>query len=193
MKTYSIFALMLASLCLATGCSEKEGCTDSIAANYDPDAGKDNGSCTYELTNDLLNSTPEVWAANISGLHLGNPDVATPGDSTNIRDVTGNKALAGFDFNNVKPGTVLIRNVYANDNGQKGALKGRTFMFKREAGYYPDGGDWEYVRIPYNAAIDYTKYPNGDLAFATERGQITSCAGCHLSAQHSFIFTLDNQ
>ena len=45
----NIFALALIAVCLAfamAGC-QKEGCTDSKASNYDPDAKKDNGTCVY--------------------------------------------------------------------------------------------------------------------------------------------------
>lgn len=36
---------LLLSLLLATSCQEKEGCTNADAANYDPEAEKDDGSC----------------------------------------------------------------------------------------------------------------------------------------------------
>ena len=44
-----LFAFALMAVCLAfamAGC-QKEGCTDSKASNYDPDAKKDNGTCVY--------------------------------------------------------------------------------------------------------------------------------------------------
>ena len=47
---------------------------------------------------------------------------------------------------------------------------GFTGMIKREAGYFPAGGDWEYFTI--NAAVSKI----------TERGKIQSCADCH--AEH---------
>ncbi|MBO7133325.1 MAG: hypothetical protein J6W06_04110 [Bacteroidales bacterium] len=45
----NLFAFTLIAVCLAfamAGC-QKEGCTDSKASNYDPDAKKDNGTCVY--------------------------------------------------------------------------------------------------------------------------------------------------
>ena len=45
----NLFAFALMAVCLAfamAGC-QKEGCTDSKASNYDPDAKKDNGTCVY--------------------------------------------------------------------------------------------------------------------------------------------------
>lgn len=49
----SIFRIMMlasAGLVLATSC-KKEGCTDPAANNYDEKAKKDDGSCTYTVTN----------------------------------------------------------------------------------------------------------------------------------------------
>jgi hypothetical protein len=36
-------------------------------------------------------------------------------------------------------------------------------MVKREAGYNPQGNDFEYMRIPFDAATNYTLHPNGNL------------------------------
>ena len=40
----SVLALLLL---VASSCKKTEGCTDSTATNYDSNADKDNGSCTY--------------------------------------------------------------------------------------------------------------------------------------------------
>ena len=40
-------ALMAVGLMFAMAGCQKEGCTDSKASNYDPDAKKDNGTCVY--------------------------------------------------------------------------------------------------------------------------------------------------
>jgi hypothetical protein len=40
-----LFLLMICSLTLALPSCKKEGCTNSGACNYDPDAEKDDGSC----------------------------------------------------------------------------------------------------------------------------------------------------
>lgn len=34
-----------------TGCKKKEGCTDPLSLNYDPEAEKDNGTCEYSTEN----------------------------------------------------------------------------------------------------------------------------------------------
>lgn len=45
-----IFYTLFLSLIVIAGC-KKEGCIDSTATNYDSDAKKDDGSCTYASTN----------------------------------------------------------------------------------------------------------------------------------------------
>jgi len=44
LKQFSLYFLLLATI--LCGC-RKEGCTDSDATNYDPDATKNDGSCNY--------------------------------------------------------------------------------------------------------------------------------------------------
>ncbi|MFM2195798.1 MAG: hypothetical protein RL092_1398 [Bacteroidota bacterium] len=43
-----IFILFVAASLALVSCKKSEGCTDSKAANYNPDADSDNGSCTYK-------------------------------------------------------------------------------------------------------------------------------------------------
>lgn len=42
-----------------------------------------------------------------------------------------------------------------------------TGMLKREPGYFPEGGDWEYFTL------------DGELSRVTSRGKLESCAACH--------------
>ena len=57
--------------------------------------------------------------------------------------------------------------------------QGFTGMLKREAGYFPEGGDWEYFTV------------DGSAAKIIERGKMASCAECHGSyAQSDFITKL---
>lgn len=42
-----------------------------------------------------------------------------------------------------------------------------TGMIKRERGYFPEGGDWEYFTL------------DGELSQVTSRGKLESCAACH--------------
>ncbi|HEX4613520.1 MAG TPA: cytochrome P460 family protein [Urbifossiella sp.] len=65
-------------------------------------------------------------------------------------------------------GAIVIKEKYA-DEAAAGPLLGYTVMLKREVGYAPDGGDWEYA----------------DISLAAEgresRGRLATCAGCHAS------------
>jgi Cytochrome P460 len=54
--------------------------------------------------------------------------------------------------------------------GPKLKTDGFTGMIKREAGYFPAGGDWEYFTV------------DGGVTKLGERGKIQSCAECH--AEH---------
>ena len=47
MRKLFAVALMAVGLLFAMAGCQKEGCTDSKASNYDPDAKKDNGTCVY--------------------------------------------------------------------------------------------------------------------------------------------------
>lgn len=46
-KTMTMMCVALLAA-FVTGCSKKSGCTDPNAANYQTDAKKDDGSCTYK-------------------------------------------------------------------------------------------------------------------------------------------------
>jgi hypothetical protein len=51
MKQIFTFSLaVVTALALFTGC-KKEGCNDPDATNYNADAGKDDGSCLFEIAN----------------------------------------------------------------------------------------------------------------------------------------------
>ena len=44
-----------------------------------------------------------------------------------------------------------------------------TAMIKREKGYNPESGDWEYLVL------------NGTASSLTKRGKLINCSGCHLA------------
>lgn len=52
-----------------------------------------------------------------------------------------------------------------------------TVMIKREAGYNPENGDWEYLVL------------NGEASMIVERGKLERCSGCHKFYKHSDFVT----
>ena len=72
-------------------------------------------------------------------------------------------------------GTVILKESYKGNGGVKGELGDITIMIKREDGYDPDNGNWEYVMA------------NDELKVANQ-GKIGMCIGCH-SAGSSKDFT----
>lgn len=55
---------------------------------------------------------------------------------------------------------------------------GPTFaLVKREAGFFPEGGDWEYVALDAEGRVE-------------DRGRLALCARCHAEASADWVFGL---
>jgi cytochrome P460 len=52
-----------------------------------------------------------------------------------------------------------------------------TAMIKRDPGYNPENGDWEYLVL------------DGTASTILERGKLTRCSGCHTQYQHRDFIT----
>jgi hypothetical protein len=52
-----------------------------------------------------------------------------------------------------------------------------TAMIKREPGYNPEGGDWEYLVL------------NGSASKIVEQGKLTRCSGCHTPYKNTDFIT----
>jgi hypothetical protein len=52
-----------------------------------------------------------------------------------------------------------------------------TAMIKREPGYNPGSGDWEYLVL------------DGAASKIVEQGKLTRCSSCHTSYEHSDFVT----
>ena len=105
MKTKNLLLITVMVVGLGTllsSCSKKEGCTDSTAENFNPDADKDDGSCTYATEP----NTPTP--SNII-------TISDPGTGTGTTTWTNDKIylLDGFVFVNsgqtltIQPGTII--------------------------------------------------------------------------------------
>jgi len=153
---------------------------------------EDDTPATYTLTQADLNKAINVEDENVTGTPYG-ADVTISHNGTTVspdstfRDIFSNISLT----TDVAMGTVFTKRTYLrNADGSKGNLQVTFAMAKREAGYNPDGGDWEYVMMPYSATNDYSAQPNGMLPDASQtdmRGKLAMCASCH-SAQSSYLF-----
>ena len=81
MKKYiSIIAALAVAGTTMTSC-KKEGCTDSLATNYDPDAKKDNGTCVYE---DPTPDPPKKYALTFNFTHNYDGTAVTSSDFNNL-------------------------------------------------------------------------------------------------------------
>ena len=76
----------------------------------------------------------------------------------------GLSVLPLFDpWGKFPPGSLLLKEKFSID----GKSQLFTGMWKREAGYFPELGDWEFFTV--DAAVGKV----------LERGKLTNCAGCH--------------
>ena len=60
-------------------------------------------------------------------------------------------------------GSVLVKSHFDAETGAPGPIFARV---KREAGFFPEGDDWEYIATDADFSIE-------------ERGQLATCARCH--------------
>ncbi len=71
-------------------------------------------------------------------------------------------------------GAVLVKQHTDKQSGAPGPL---FAMVKHEAGYFPDGGDWEFVVTDSNGWIE-------------DRGPLAMCARCHAEGNADWVFGL---
>ncbi len=87
------------------------------------------------------------------------------------------EAIAPFRSGEPLPvGAAVVKEKYMNHLA-KGPLQEYAVMLKREAGYDPDNGDWEYASV--------TLAPERKVV----RGRLVECASCHASVrQRDYLF-----
>lgn len=198
LRSLSLIGLSL-FLLFIVGCT-KEGCTDSIASNYNKEANKDDGTCRYtkgcrESTSINFDSAATIddgscmtfttWAdwilevtktgidTNLGVAHFG-------GDSTSTRDVY---FFEGQDPSNNKypVGTMIFKHVRTIDSTQSEYVG----MVKQEKGFSKESNDWEWFML--NADGTIKKDEEGQI----RGGNIYNgyCNSCHISAATDMVFS----
>ncbi|MBI3520388.1 MAG: cytochrome P460 family protein [Bacteroidetes bacterium] len=131
----------------------------------------------------------------VTGTPLGDVSIAHDGRDisadSSFRDSYTNMSLPKGE---IKPGTIFTKRAYLRkSDGSKGNLEMIFAMIKQKKGYYPAGGDWEYISISPEKNTNYKVHPNGMLPQKVDndaRGKITFCGDCHKKASGSdFVFT----
>ncbi|MFN0079561.1 MAG: cytochrome P460 family protein [Prosthecobacter sp.] len=115
----------------------------------------------------LTNTTPQpVKLADPQAILCGLPLNRDIHANAWARFLVSTKALKEWQAQarDYSQGVVLAKTKYADAKGETTLL--HTVMVKREPGYNPEGGDWEYVLTDTNGGVQV-------------RGKLTSCMECH--------------
>jgi hypothetical protein len=199
-----LLLLSIGLLASTAGCARR-GCTNVASPRFDPSAQKDDGSCgdvvqEYRLTQAELDRALTAQILNLNGSTfagvktiphiLTRPEIRST-DST-YRSVFVSSPARLTSADQVRQGTIIVKRVYLADpiTGLKGTRANTYLMIKQYPGYYPEGGDYQYVGISYNPATDFTANPNAIYSQAVLNGKIATCANCHLAAPgNRFLYT----
>ncbi len=198
LRSISLIGISLA-LVTIVGCA-KEGCTDSIASNYDKDTNKDNGTCNYiqgclEPTSINFDSsatiddgscmtftTWEDWILEITktGIDTNLGVAHIGGDSTSTRDVY---FFEGQDPTDGKypEGTMIFKHIRTIDSTNSEYVG----MVKKEKGYSNASNNWEWFVL--NADGTIKSDVEGPIRGATIYDGY--CNGCHVSAATDMVFS----
>ncbi len=140
------------------------------------------------ITQNDLDAATLIVSAKDTGI-TGDPYYAAYPDSSidgRIRDLHASIPTS----DSIVPGSIFVRKTYKYQNEVRGRLLNTTVMVKREAGFFSAGGDYEYMRIPFDPSTDYAKHPNGmlpEISETTCRGSdqiaFASCVTCHMKPQ----------
>lgn len=97
-------------------------------------------------------------------------DRAGHGPHKGYRITVRTNPAAFDDFKAFRPlatGSIVIKEKYYTAGVNPGVPTEYMAMVKREPGYDPDNGDWEFAAVVRGPSVQ------------TARGRLTSCAGCH--------------
>lgn len=174
----AVFAAFLFTMLNITACSDDD----------------DDDNTPFIATQANLNAATNVVELDINDNKYGESTIPHNGNPGSGEDTFRDVFSSESDHSNseLDKGTIVIKHTYAkNADGTKGDLLVTFAMIKREADYYPTGGDWEYVMMPNDGSNDYSTNVNGLLPSDIDdasRGKLASCAGCHAEGGTDFLF-----
>jgi len=148
MKTIWIgLSLLVAGSTLTVSC-KKKGCIDSTALNYNADAKKDDGSCTY----DVSKPTISIIGANPANVTLNSTYVDEGATAVNY---DGSSVTVQTDESNVNTSVVGSYEVVytaSNDNGTSTAVRQVNVVLGQSSyiGTYDNTSDCSALQFPLN-------------------------------------------
>ncbi|MEI4263923.1 hypothetical protein [Roseovarius sp. D0-M9] len=141
----------------------------------------------------------EIWAY-LQGSKLAGPGMirATPYGGTDPHGMMLETFYTTASINGHEGDLIVKRNFgpvgVTEDQVLRDAdthLAAYTIMFRREAGYDPEDGDWFWVKYLPDGSLDQT--PNGmPMAGQVAKGMNEGCIACHQSADDDMVFTSDH-
>lgn len=144
-----------------------------VAAFLMVSAGSPDEDATPASALDGYESWVKVNARPITGDDTGTLGRNVHQGATGFRDVyvnsVGASVATGETDGDFPVGTILVKNSFEDDGGSAGDLADITVMVKREAGYDPENGDWEYMMLTSTMRV-------------RSQGVINNCVACHTAA-----------
>lgn len=146
----------------------------------------------FLITQAMLDSVTVTVSASDTAITGNRFGVRTDGSDRNIKDIYTNKPLN----RTVQAGDIIVIRSFQNIDGRKGPLDFVDIMVRREIGYNTSGADFEYFRMDFDPATNYSQHPNGMVPLLTnslDRGMDidrAGCLACHRFAPGGdFLFT----
>lgn len=146
----------------------------------------------FLLTQALLDSVLIIVAPADTAITGNGFGVRIDGSDRNIKDIYTNKPLNRA----IQVGDIFVIRSFQNINGRKGPLDFVDIMVRRETGFNASAGSFEYFRMDFDDATDYTRNPNGLVPILNnnrDRGldiARAGCVACHRFAPGTdFLFT----
>lgn len=188
-----LYGLCLVLLMLGCKKNEYEGCDDPAALNYDP-AGKGNRIlCRYpmELNQSILNNARKLKGEERRGCSTNTTDQLRACFTEIDKYVSADSSLRKHYVNYqpitapIQPGILVTQHLYHARTKKLLSVYG---MYKQPAGYFTEGGDWEYLILD-PATVNDTTRKNGILpATGVLRGKLAQCAVCHRRGANNYLF-----